>query len=190
MAVNIHGSANKLKPQYILLGNVGLFSWWVLAVGSWPLMVITDPSQVLWEGCCRANTDDSSPSSETLTAVSAGCGIYVVSSYDLQNIYKIFHFGVSRAAAIQQRARQRAQAQADVHMCPERDSLQKDRDLQPLTYPNTLMFWADVTGHSTLLAAHFSASSPHCPVLRAACNPSWSGEAQLRPRGRFWASSS
>lgn len=162
------------------------------------LQWVHDPSwslqtscQILWEGCCRANTDNSSPSSETLTAVPAGCSIYAVSSCDLQNIYKILHFGVSRAAAVnQQRARQCAQAQADVHMCPERDSLWKDRDLQPLTHPRTLMFWADVTGHSTLLAAHFSASSPHCPVLGAACNPSWSGEAQLRPRGRFWASSS
>lgn len=47
--------------------------------------------------CCQSNTHDSSLTLETLTAISARCSI--VLDYDLQDIYKIFHFRASRTAA-------------------------------------------------------------------------------------------
>lgn len=83
----------------ILLGNMVLSSWWAIMVGSWPLMVITDPTSNFVKRCCQSNTDDSSLTPETLPAVSAGCSIFAVLGCDLQNIYKIFHFRASRTAA-------------------------------------------------------------------------------------------
>lgn len=84
----------------ILLGNMVLSSWWAIVVGSWPLMVITDPESNFVKRCCQSNTDDSSLTPETLTAVSAGCRISAVLGCDLQNNYEIFHFRARRTAAV------------------------------------------------------------------------------------------
>lgn len=83
----------------ILLGNMVLSAWWAIAGGSWPLMAIRGPMENFVKWRCQSNTDDSSLTPETLTAVSAICSVFAVLGYDLQDIYKIFHFRASRTAA-------------------------------------------------------------------------------------------
>lgn len=60
----------------------------------------TGPESNFVKRCCQSNTDDSSLTPETLTAVSAGCRISAVLGCDLQNNYEIFHFRARRTAAV------------------------------------------------------------------------------------------
>lgn len=170
----------------ILLGNVVLSSWWAIVVGSWPLMVIMEPTLNFVKRCCQSNIDDSSPTPETLTAVSARCSIFAVLGCDLQNIYKIFHFRASRTGAMSRAA------------CLSKDwCTHTPLEEQPSvglwftkhSCPNRLMFWgiAQVTLpaslHICFLPVCLHSPAPRLPAIPASWEP-W-----LRPRGGFQAAS-